>query len=135
MKNYFYTGTFARTWKIAKVIPIPKLSSSSSEDPCNNRPISLLPTLSKVPEHLVHGQFVECLTSNKKLAKTQSGNRKFHSTKTALLCVTNELLQAIDDKKISVFMLLHMSKAFDSIRHDILLQKLYELSISSQSLD
>ena len=86
-------------------------------------------------ECLAHGQFVEYLTSNKKLAKTQSGNCKFHSTETALLCITDELLQATDDKKISVFVLLDMSKAFDSIRHDILPHKLHELGVSSRSLD
>ena len=102
MNNSFYTGTFVRTLKIAEVTPIPKSSSSSSEDPCNNRPISLLPIRSKVSERLAHGQFVDYLTSNKKLAKTQSGNRKFYSTETARLCVTDELLQGIDDKKISV---------------------------------
>ena len=114
--------------------PIPKWSSSSSEDPCNNRPISLLPILSKVSECLAHGQFVDYLTLNKKLAKTQSGNRKLHSTETALLRVTDEFLQAIDDKKISVLLLLDMSQAFNIIRH-ILLQKLYELGVSSRSLD
>ena len=89
----------------------------------NNRPISLLPILSKVSERLAHGQFVDYLTANKILAKTQSGNRKLYSTETAFLCVTDDLLQAIDDKKISALVLLDMSKALDSIRHDILLQK------------
>ena len=64
----------------------------------------------------MHGQFVEYLTTNCKLAKTQSGNRKFHSTETALLHVTDEWLKAMDDKKVSVVVLLDMSKAFDSIR-------------------
>ena len=55
---------------------------------------------------------------------------------TALLCVADDLLRAMDDKKVSVIVLLDMSKAFDSVlRHDILLQKLQELGISSPSLD
>jgi len=69
------------------------------------------------------------------LAKTQSGNRKLYSTETALLCVTDDLLQAIDDKKISALVLLNMSKPFDSIRHDILLQKLQALSVSVSCRD
>ena len=132
MNNSFYTGKFARAWKIAEVIPI--LKSGNPEDPCNNRPISLLPILSKVSERLAHEQFVDYLTANKKLAENQSGNRKLHSTETALLCVMDDLLQAIDDKKISALVLLDMSKAFDSIRHDILLQKLQALGVSSLSL-
>ena len=86
-------------------------------------------------ERLAHRQFVDLLSANKKLAKTQSGNRKLHSTETALLCVTDDLLRAMDDKKVSVVVLLDMSKAFDSIRHDILLQKLHGLGVSSPSLD
>ena len=105
------------------------LKSVNSEDPCNNQPISLLPILSKVSERLAYGQFVDYSTANKILAKTQGGNRKLYSTETALLCVTDDLLQAIDDKKISVLVLLNMSKAFDSIRH-ILLQKNYKLLVS-----
>ena len=111
----FHTGTIARAWKIAEVTPI--LKSGNSEDPCNNRPISLLPILSKVSN------------ANKKLAKTQSGNRKLYSTETALLCVTDDLLQVIDDKKIPALVLLDMSKAFDSIRHDIIFQKLQALGV------
>ena len=60
----------------------------------------------------------------------QSGNRKFHSTETALLYFTDELLKNMDDKKISVIVLLDMSKAFDSIRHDLLLSKLRKMGLS-----
>ena len=86
-------------------------------------------------ERLAHGQFVEYLTTNCKLAKTQSGNRKFHSTETALLHVTDEWLKAMDDKKVSVVVLLDMSKAFDSIRHDILMQKLQKLGVAAPTLN
>ena len=83
--NYsFHTGTFVRAWKIAEVTPI--LKSGNSEDPCNNRPISPLPILSKVSERLAHGQFVDYFTANKILAKTQTENRKLYLTETAVLC-------------------------------------------------
>lgn len=49
----------------------------------------------------------------------QSENRKLHSTETALLYVKDQLLQAMDIKKVSIMVLLDMSKAFDSIRDDI----------------
>ena len=104
MNNSFNTKTFARSWKIAEVTPV--LKSGDSEEPCNHRSISLLPVLSKVSERLVHRQFVDFLSANKKLAKTQSGNHKLHSTETALLCVTDDLLRAMDDKKVSVIVLL-----------------------------
>ena len=99
MNNSFNTKTFAMSWKIAEVSPVPK--SGDSEELCNHRPISLLPVLSKVSERLAHRQFADFLSANKKLAKTQSGNcKKLHSTETALLCVTDDLLRAMDDKKV-----------------------------------
>ena len=132
MNNSFCSNTFAKSWKTAEVV-VPK--SGDPENTCNNRPISLLPILSKVMERLAHGQFVEYLTTNCKLAKTQSGNRKFYSTETALLHVTDEWLKAMDDKKVSVVVLLDMSKAFDSIRHDILMQKLQKLGVAAPTLN
>lgn len=69
---------------------------------------------------------MEYLTSNNKLAVNQNWNRKFHSKDTALLNVTDQFLQSIDmdGKKVSIMDLLDMSKAFNSIRHDIVLSKL-----------
>ena len=58
---------------------------------------------------------MEYLTRNNKLAVHQSRNRKLHSTETALLYVTDQLLQAMDSKKVSIMVLLDMSKAFNSI--------------------
>ena len=78
---------------------------------------------------------MEYLTKHNKLAVHQSGNRKLHSTETALLYVTDQLLQAMDDKKVSIMVLLDMSQAFDSIRHDILLSKLQSLDFSQYGLD
>ena len=107
----------------------------AGEEPDNNRPISLLPVLSKIAERLAHKQFVDYLTLSKKLSIYQSGNRKLHSTETALLHVTDELLKAMDDKKASILVLLDMSKAFDSIRHDIMLSKLLKIGVSPPALD
>lgn len=86
-----------------------------------------------MPERLAHRQFLDYITTNKKLSKSQSGNRKSHSTETALLHVTDDFLMAIDKSEVSVVVLLDMSKAFDSIRHDILLQKLQSIGVASSS--
>ena len=59
-----------------------------------------------------------------KLSTYQSGNRKMHSTETALINVTDNILKAIDKKSASVLVLLGMSKAFDSLNHNLLLEKL-----------
>ena len=122
-------AAFPKAWKIAEVIPIPK--EGNSEEPANNRPISLLPILSKVSERLAHKQFVEFLTMHDKLSTYQSGNRKMYSTETALINVTDNILKAIDEKSASLLVLLDMSKAFDSLNHNLLLEKLRKLGLKA----
>lgn len=127
VNNSFNVAAFPKVWKIAEVIPVPK--EGNSEEPANNRPISLLPILSKVSERLAHKQFVEFLTKYDKLSTYQSGNRKMYSTETALINVTDNILKAIDEKAASLLVLLDMSKAFDSLNHNLLLRK-YENWVS-----
>jgi len=78
---------------------------------------------------------MEYLIRNNKLVVHQSGNRKLHSTETALLYVTDQLLKAMDSKQLSIMVFLDMSNAFDSIRHNILLCKLQNLDFSQGALD
>ena len=104
--------------------------SGDYEDPANTRPVSLLPIVSKVCERSALSQFRDFLHSNGIIHHSQSGNRKLHSTETALLHYTDELLKNMDDRKISAVVLLDKSKAFDSIRHDLLINKLYKLGVS-----
>ena len=103
MNDSFRCNTFARVWKIAEVICVPK--DGDDGNPCNNRPMSLLPVLSKVNERLAHRQFVTFLDYTNKLSQSQRGNHKYYSTETALLFVTGELLKAMDKKKISILVL------------------------------
>ena len=125
VNNSFKMAAFPKAWKIAEVVPVPK--EENVEEPGNNRPISLLPILSKVGERLAHKQLVEFLTMHDKLSTYQSGNRKMHSTETALINVTDNILKAIDEKSASLLVLLDMSKAFDSLNHNLLLEKLRKL--------
>ena len=114
---------------MAEVIPLVK--SGDADEPSNTRPISLLPIMSKVCERAVHSQFANFLDQNEKIAKLQNGNRKLHSTETALLYFTDEILRNMDDKKVSVIVLLDMSKAFDSICHDLMLSKVCRIGLSN----
>ena len=63
VNNSFRTNCFPKIWKTAEVTPV--LKPGNPEDPCNHRPISLLPILSKVSERLAHRQFVDFITTNK----------------------------------------------------------------------
>ena len=56
-----------------------------------------------------------------------------HSTETALINVLDNLLKAIDEKSASLLVLLDMSKAFDSLNHNLLLEKLRKLALKESS--
>ena len=105
--------------------------SRNREEPANTRP--LLPILPQVCERAAHLQFTNFLDSNNVIHHLQSGNRKLHSTESALHHFTYELLNNMDQKKISVIFLLDMSKAFDSIRHDLMLRKLRKAGVSESA--
>ena len=60
----------------------------------------------------------------------QNGNRKKHSTETLNIAVTDMLLEAMDNKQLSIVIFLDMSKAFDSIYQDMLLQRSLNLGVS-----
>ena len=89
--------------------------------------------LSQVCERAAHLQFIKYLDSNNVIHHLQSGNRKLHSTESVLLHFTDELLNNMDRKKISVNVLLHVSKAFDSIRHGLMLRKLQKAGVSESA--
>ena len=123
---------FPSAWKIAEVIPILK---EGDHEQANNRPISLLPVLSKVCERVaLTDQLTSYLTINRRLSVHQSGNKTWHSTETSLIHSTDSILKAIDQKKVTAVILLDMSKAFDSINHSILLDKLEDVGVSSSCL-
>ena len=127
------SGIFPRDWKMAVITPIPK--DGDHEQASNNRPISLLPILSKVCERSVHNQMIPYLDTKQRLSTQQSGNRRFHSTETSLIESTDSILNAIDGKELTAVVLLDMSKAFDSIDHNILLLKLQDVGVSPAALN
>ena len=115
------SNTFPIEWKTAEVIPV--LKEGDHEKPNNYRPISLLPVLSKLCERIALNQLMPYLVENDRLSAHQSGNKKWHSTETSLIYTSGRILTAIDQKKTSAVVLLDMSKAFDSVNHNILLKK------------
>ena len=131
----FANQTFPSRWKTAEIIPILKSSDREHDLADNNRPISLLPILSKVCEQVALNQLMPYLLSHNRLATNQSGNKQWHSTETSLIKTTDIILKAIiDDKKLTAVVLLDMSKAFDSLDHDILFSKLKDVGLSSEAL-
>ena len=120
-------GIFPNKLKIAKVKPIFK--KDDQHDFNNYRPISLLPSISKVFERVVHTQLFQYFTDNALFYNHQYGFRKNHSTETAVLELIDRLKANLDENKIPVAVFLDLSKAFDTIDHNILLKKLEHYGI------
>ena len=97
------TSTYSSIWKLAEVIPLHK--EGDDEVASNNRPISLLATLSKICDKVVLSQFKEYLIKRNLLSKHQSGNRENHSTETLhkLRCIIYETKVFIDNRENQVF--------------------------------
>ena len=121
------TGIFPKSWKHPFVIPYYK--NGDTDNVGNYRPISLLPILSKVLEKIVANQLMSFLEENKLLSESQHGFRKNLSTETALMKVNEAIYNNIDNQKISLLLLLDLSKAFDSVSHEILLEKCIDFNI------
>ena len=99
----------------------------------NYRPVSNLPFLSKVLEKVVLHQLRGHLLANNLSEIFQSAYRAHHSTETALLDVTNRLLDSADEGRVSILTLLDLSAAFDTLDHNILLTRLHDMfGISSK---
>ena len=114
-------GIVPDDFKIAKVVPKkdnPKIFG-------NYRPVSVLPCLSKILERLVYKRTYEFLSKNNILYKKQYGFRTNHSTYMAVIDFIKDVSEAIDEGMNTIGIFMDLSKAFDTIDHDILLTKLY----------
>ena len=128
-----FTGIFPEKLKIAKVLPLFKKGDCHQFD--NYRPISLLPSISKVIERIVYDQLYEYFSKNKLVYDSQYGFRQLHSTELASLEITDRLVQNMDEGKISLTVYLDLSKAFDTLNHDILLDKLNYYGVKNTAND
>ena len=113
---------FPERWKQSLVKPLPKVSNPSVAS--DYRPISLLPAFSKIVEKLVAKQMVDYLKQTGYLDNLQSAYKQSHSTITALLNVSDDIYEALENSELTFLVLLDYSKAFDCANHRLILAKL-----------
>ena len=127
------TGIFPDHLKLAKVIPLFKKGDPTSIN--NYRPISLLPALSKIFERVIYNQINNYFTKNNSHYEGQYGFRSKHFTELAALDIIDTITSRIEKGNIPITIYLDLSKAFDTLNHTILLDKLKFYGIQGSSLN
>ena len=126
--NLFEVGHFPAIWKIAHITAIYKKSGSKT---CktNYRPISLLPTLSKIFESVLHDRLLKHCLENKIITEKQAAYLKGDSTVSQLLYIVHNIQQNWANRKITHGVFLDVSSAFDKVWHNGLIAKLSQIGI------
>lgn len=127
------SGQVPTAWKFSSVVPIPKGNEDASS-PKNYRPISLLSIISKVLERLIHGKVLKHLQDSNILSHVQWGFSAGKSTVGALLAATNDWLVTFDKGMDIGAVFFDITKAFDSVPHRLLINKLHHSGLNKYLL-
>ena len=101
----------------------------------NYRPISLLITISKILEKEVYSRVYNFLVETDQLYQSQYGFRSGHSCQNAISELIGTILKNQEENKMTIRVFIDLSKAFDTLSHDILLRKLYKYGIRGTTLN
>lgn len=119
---------FPHTWKKSIIVPLNKVSNPQSTS--DYRPVSLQCCLAKIFEKLVYSQ-IETFVNRKNLRDPmQSAYRAHHSTQTVLLKLTSDIKKAMDNRELTLVLLLDYSKCFDKLSREQLVKLLYNMGFS-----
>ena len=127
------SGEFPEKLKVAKIIPVYKKDDITNIE--NYRPISILPSISKIFEKVLNLQLYSYFSNCNLFFDSQYGFRKHHSTEMAVLECYSRIVMNIESNEIPMNIYLDLSKAFDTINHDILLHKLSYYGVQATSMN
>ena len=131
--NLFEAGYFPNQWKIAHITPIFK-KSGAKDSKLNYRPISILPTLSKICESVIHERLLSHCTFYNVISDRQAAYLKGDSTITQLLYLVHQIRVSWGMSKIAHGCFLDISAAFDKVWHNGLIAKLEQIGIKDEFL-
>ena len=126
-------STIPDLWRCANVTPIFK--KGTKEDPLNYRPVSLTCVLSKILETIIKNRMMIDLEEGKILIEEQHGFRSERSTTSNLIEFYNEVTKDIDNKHAVDILFFDLSKAFDTVPHTKLIEKLRMLKLNVKIVD
>jgi hypothetical protein len=126
-------GIFPDLLKIARIIPVFK--NGDCGDPKNYRPISVLPSFSKILEQIIYKRLMSFFTKHNVLHASQHGFRPRHNTITAISDALDSITSALNEKLLSIALFIDVSKAFDSLDHRLLFTKLHSYGVRGVALD
>ena len=127
IENAIQQGVFPSILKIARITPIHK--EESFTEPCNFRPISSLPYLSKIYEKFFSLRLLDFCKKHSIISPHQYGFQQGRSTTDALLDLTEDIYSAMENKLHFIAALIDVRKAFDCVNHNILKAKLENYGI------
>ena len=126
-------GIFPDSLKIAKVTLIFK--SGAKDNVSNYRPISILPVFSKVLERIMYNRVYNHLDSKGLLYEKQFGFQRNNSTEHAILQLTRDITSSFEKGEYTLGVFIDLSKAFDTVDHQILNKKLQYYGIDGTALE
>lgn len=129
----FQIGSFPNCLKLGEVKPLHKQGPKQNLN--NYRPISLISNIAKIFEKVVKLRMVTFLERNKIISDKQFGFRENKSTEDAILKLTSDIYEAIDNKKASLCVYIDLTKAFDTVSHKILECKLEQCGFRGSVLN
>ena len=127
------SGVFPSGLKTSKIIPLHKKGDINEKN--NYRPISLLPTMSKIFERIIYKQLYAYFDNNNIMSEQHYGFRTKHSTELAAVKLVDYIKHEIDEQHTPVNIYIDLSKAFDTLNYDILLHKLHYYGVTGISYD